>query len=92
MVRARKAFCQMYKDKSEEFWKKVIDSDESYICINLNSAMNRVRRFSYSNPYSPKLGKQTIKHPPKVMVWGCFNYNGVGSIKVFDGTMNKFKY
>ena len=47
MIRARKAFCNLYKDKTVDFWKKVFYSDESYISINMNSSMNTVRRFSY---------------------------------------------
>ena len=33
-----------------------------------------------------------MKHPLKVMIWGCFNFNGVGRIEVCEGTMNQSKY
>ena len=38
-------FAKNNLDRTEQEWTKFIFSDESNMCINLNSVMNRVRRF-----------------------------------------------
>ena len=91
-IKKRIEFCQQYKDMDDEFWKNVFFSDESYFEINLDSVMNRVRRFSFQNPLESRLIKKTVKYPLKVMIWGCFSYHGLGRIKVCEGTMNREKY
>lgn len=92
MVKQRIKFCKKYRNFTDEDWKKVTFSDESYIEINLGSIFNRVRRFSHNNPFAPHLVHKTQKHPLKVMIWGCFNYSGPGNIYVCSGTMNQSKY
>lgn len=58
----------------------------------MNSVINRVRRFRSTNLFAAKLISPTLKHPTKVMVWGCFSRNGLGGISVLDGYMNSTKY
>ena len=92
MILARKLFCYTYKDHGIDFWRKVFFSDESYFAINLDSIMNRVRRFTNMNPYQKSLVKKTAKHPLKIMIWACFSYEGVGRLEVCQGNMNQQRY
>ena len=92
MMKSRIDFCKTYGSKSSEFWRSVIFSDESYCEINMNSVMNRVRRFASTTPYQPNLVQKTVKHPIKVMTWGCFNYSGIGRIQICEGNMNQQYY
>ena len=92
MVQKRKYFADSMIDKPDEFWKDVFFSDETYIEINFGSVINRVRRFSSSDPINQKFLKNTVKFPTKVMLWGCINYNGAGLLKICEGTMNSAKY
>jgi hypothetical protein len=32
----------------------------------------------------PKFTKKTVKHPEKVMVWGCFSWRGRGGLKFLN--------
>ena len=54
--------------------------------------MNRVRRYSFADALRPNLVKKGAKFTLKIMVWGCFHYNGVGRLAIIDGTMNSSKY
>ena len=42
--------------------------------------------------YNPKNTVKTVKHDMKVMVWGCFCYNGVGRLYRINGIMRKEHY
>ena len=88
----RLRFAKKYINKTDEFWKKVIFSDESYIELNYNSIMNRIRRFKTTYPYNPTLCRPRIRHPIKIMVWGCFCSKGIGNLKICEGNMNSPKY
>ena len=59
---------------------------------NKPTVMNKVRRFKGSNPLQFKYVNKTVKHPLKIMIWGCFSYHGVGRLYVCDGTMTSEKY
>ena len=88
----RLAWAKKYISKSAEFWNNIFYSDETYFEINMNSVMNRIRRFKSSNPFASNLISGKVKHPTKVMVWGCFSRFGLGRICVLDGYMNSCKY
>lgn len=45
-----------------------------------------------AEPLSSAHMAQTVKHPPKVMIWGCMSWKGFGSIHVVDGMMNSTQY
>ena len=74
-------------------WKNIIWSDESMFTVSTNNA-KKVYMRPDSDPFDPKYTYKTIKHPDKLMVWGCFNYRGVGKIVVLprNQTMNKESY
>ena len=54
--------------------------------------MNRIRRFKTTYPYNPTLCRPRIRHPIKIMVWGCFCSKGIGNLKICEGNMNSPKY
>ncbi|MEN2497501.1 MAG: Ubiquitin carboxyl-terminal hydrolase 22 [Marteilia pararefringens] len=92
MKKRRLEFARTFVGKPASFWRNVFFSDESCMEINMNSTMNRVRRFKSSSPLNPLYTTQRVKYPLKVMIWGCFNYKSVGRIHVCDGNMNSSKY
>ena len=74
-------------------WKNVICSDESMFQVSDNCTKTVYRRKD-SDPFDPKYTQKHVKFPAKLMVWGCFNYRGVGKIIVLprNQTMNKERY
>lgn len=75
---------------SIEQWKKVLFSDESPFVLRFNRS-RRVWRLP-NQRYLFKNTCGTIKHDIKVMVWGCFAYNGVGKLHCIEGIMDSKKY
>ncbi|MEN2496817.1 MAG: hypothetical protein MHMPM18_005239 [Marteilia pararefringens] len=92
MKQKRLDFAKKYVATDKNFWDDVYFSDESYIHINLGSVMNRVRRFSTSNPLDSRFLRKTVKFPLKVLVWGCMSSSGLGRMTVCEGNMNSSKY
>ena len=92
MIKARMNFCKNNIENSVDYWRNVVFSDEAYIEINLNSIMNTVRRFPTEDPNSSHLVRSSVKHPLKIMIWGCFGYNGVGRIHICETNMNQNLY
>ena len=43
-------------------------------------------------PLSPPYFWQTVKHPQKVMVWGCMSIQGFGKNHIVKGTMLSNQY
>lgn len=71
-------FCKKYSNWTSTDWHKVLFSDETTIC-QFGSTVTLVRRPSGTR-FLPKYTVATMKHPPKVMVWGCFSASGRGSL------------
>ena len=88
----RKLFAKNYSNLPDAFWNRVVFSDETYICINPGSVMNRVRRFRSSNVLNERYIQKTSKFPTKIMIWACFCSSGLGEFYICDGTMNSEKY
>lgn len=74
-----------------EKWEKVLFSDESTFCLFGNQAHTYVRRFP-GEEFKPECLNVTVKHPLKIMVWGCMAANGVGRLHIVDGMVNGAKY
>ena len=76
-----------------EDWQKVMSSDESTF---LQFASNKpfVRRPHGSSPADSRYLQPTVKHPPSVMVWGCFSSQGRGGLYFLPKgqTMNASRY
>ena len=74
----RLQFCQKYKHWTEDDWCKVLYSDESSFC-QFGSPVNLIRR-PVGARFDARYTVPTVKHPPKVMVSGCFGGKGRGSL------------
>ena len=92
MIKSRIQFCKKYKNESEDFWKRVIYADESYIQIDPNSIINRIRRTRLSDPHDSRFTRKTTKFPYKLMIWGCFNHDKIGPYTICEGSMTGKKY
>ena len=42
--------------------------------------------------YKPECLNLSVKHPTKIMVWGCMAASGVGRLHIVEGTVNASKY
>ena len=68
---------------------QVIFSDETTIEVQL-AQPRLVRRGA--EPLSSLHMTQRVKHPQKVMIWGCMSSKGFGRIHVVDGYMRSDQY
>lgn len=93
MKKARMDFCKAHLHWTEEDWKQVLFSDESSF-LTIRSRTKGVRRPVGSNRFDPKYTVKTVKHPPSVMVWGCFSSYGRGNLYFLpkNATMNGQRY
>ncbi|GFU19516.1 transposable element Tcb2 transposase [Trichonephila clavipes] len=75
----RLEFAMKYKNKSKEFWKKVIYSDENKFEIFTPPSIRKIWRKN-KTALEPKNVLPTLKHGGgNVMVWGCVAHNGADS-------------
>ena len=93
MAQQRLEFCCHYKDWTKEDWQKVMSSDESTF-LQFASYKPFVRRPHGSSPADSRYLQPTVKHPPSVMVWGCFSSQGRGGPYFLPKgqTMNASRY
>lgn len=88
----RLKFATEYKDKTIDFWKSVIFSDESKFNIFGSDGKKMVWR-KKGTALAEKNLLPTVKHGGgHVMVWGCMSSNGVGKLHFIDGIMNAKMY
>ncbi|CAF1527135.1 unnamed protein product [Adineta ricciae] len=88
----RIAYAKMMIQKSSDYWKHVLWSDESK--FNLFGSDGKVMVWrSRSEEYEPICTVPTVKHNGgNVMVWGCFSRSGVGNLFFIDNIMDRFCY
>ena len=93
MAQQRLEFCCHYKDWTKEDWQKVMFSDQSTF-LQFASYKPFVRRPHGSSPVDSQYLQPTVKHPPSVMVWGCFSCQGRGGLCFLPKgqTMNASRY
>lgn len=93
MKKQRIAFCEKYKNWTIEQWKTVMWSDESTFQM-FPTPKVFVRRPIGTSRFNPRYTTATVKHPPNVMVWGCFSHHGRGALTFLDKgvRMNTDKY
>jgi transposase len=80
-----------YSKWTKEIWEQVLFSDESTFCILGGQSSAYVRRFP-GEEFKPECINVTVKHPTKVMIWGCMAAGGVGRLHVVAGMVNARKY
>lgn len=69
---------------------QVIFSDESH--FEVQSRRTQYVRRSVGEPIRLQHVEEHVKHPDKIMYWGCFSAGGVGPLVPVDGMMNGKKY
>ena len=92
MKTKRLEWCKKYSNEPIEFWENILFSDETLIAINLNSIMNRIRRYRTQSPFDPRYLQKTVKFPLRQMFWGSFSSKKVGSLIPVTGMMTGEKY
>lgn len=65
-------------------WSRVVFTDETTIQLFQNPSMVWKKR-------GERFVVRTVKHPPKVHVWGCFSSKGFGRIVIFTGILDSYK-
>ncbi len=88
------AFCQHYRNWTVDDWKKVMFSDESHFELRFANTRHLCRRQPGSDRFDPRFPRKTVKHPPKIMAWGCFSWRGRGALEWLDKgeMMNGVRY
>ncbi len=84
MREQRLEFARAYGGWTLEQWKAVMLSDESHFELQLGERSGRCRRPVGSDRFDPKFTKMSVKHPRKVMVWGCFSWKAMGVLSFAD--------
>jgi hypothetical protein len=79
----RLSWCRQYQSWTANEWKRVIFSDESTFTL-LTNTHQHVRLPPGASPLDPRYTKKTVKHPPSVMVWGCFSHLGHGTLSFLN--------
>ena len=79
MLKQRLAFCNLYKHWTASDRRKVMFSDESTF-PQFASYKPFIRRPPGSSTLNPRYIQPTVKHPPSLIVWGCFSSKGRGGL------------
>ncbi|GFX60027.1 transposable element Tcb1 transposase [Trichonephila clavipes] len=88
----RLEFAKTHQMKTNNFWKKVIFSDENKFNIFGSDGRRTVWR-KPNTALDPKNLHPTVKHGGvSVMVWGRMASNGVGNLVFIDGIVNHKLY
>lgn len=87
----RVQWAKEHRHWTPEMWDNVLFSDEAQFCISGNHCSAFVRRFPHEK-YRPSCLLPTVKHPIKIMVWGCMSSRGVGRLEIIKGTVNAETY
>ena len=87
----RLQFAKKYVSKPEEFWKRVIFTDETKICVFDAPRRNVWRR--PNTAYQKENLTPTVKHGgASLMVWGSMSATGVGEYHFIEGIMGQWMY
>ena len=71
-------------------WRKVLFTDKSHFCVH--GQHDRYVRRSADEQLSSQHVNQHVKHPEKVMIWGCFSAVGPGHLQLCEGTLKTAQY
>ena len=86
----RVKWCKQRRSQTvDNYWKKVIFSDESQIVLGTNNRVYIVRKDD--EKYNPHLVCSRSERKLSLMIWGCI-YDGVGTLTAVEGNINSAKY
>lgn len=91
----RRAWCRSKLHMTvNNYWKKIIFSDETQICIGKHSKVHIWRKDDEKWLHSCLGEKEDETAGPivSVMFWGCITFDGVGTFLPVNGTINSQKY
>ena len=83
-------WCKEHLLWTDEDWKTVLWSDESP--FELRDGMRRRVWKLREETFHVTHYTGTVKHEVKINVWGCFSYDGVGTLYWMDGNMDAKQY
>ncbi|KAI4894642.1 hypothetical protein NFI96_001033 [Prochilodus magdalenae] len=87
---SRLQYTKQHRDKSQNFWNKVIWSDETKIEL---FGHNHNRWRGVNKAYDERNTIPTVKHGGEsLMFWGCVSYKGTGNLVKVEGKMNAARY
>ena len=86
-IKRRLLLAKKQVGRPEEFWKRVIWSDEKkFELMNTRRRVIVYRR--KGQRYNIKFVKPSVKHGGgSIMVWGCFSYHGMVALHLINGIM-----
>jgi len=87
----RLAWAREHSTWTDEDWTQVLFSDET----TLELVPNARRRMCYrtlQQKYQARYTVPTVKHPRKIMLWGCFGNCRVGHLQLVKGIINSHTY
>lgn len=90
MKKKRVLWAKNYKNWNVEDWSKVLFTDESHFVVQ-GQQCSFVRK-GINSPLKEAHINQSVKHPVKVMFWGCFSAKGTGRLHICEGMMNSRQY
>jgi transposase len=91
-VRRRLEWARAHVNWTVDQWKTVLWSDETKVNLFGSDGINKIWRKRGERLRKKNL-LPTVKHGGgSIMVWGCFNWKGVGNIHVIPGIMTKEVY
>ena len=86
----RRKFCSRWILKSNEYWKRVIFTDESKFNLYNSDGCNIVWK-EPKKRLDQKFIESTVKYGRgSVMVWRCFSSKGVGNLIFIDDITDRF--
>ena len=74
----------------DNYWRKVIFSDESQIVLGTNKCVYIWRKDD--EKYNPHLICSRSERKISLMIWGCICYDGVGTLTAVEGNINAATY
>jgi len=86
----RVEWARKYVVKGEDYWDKVIFSDESSFVLPVGPNGKIWRK--KGEGLKPQNTTRSVKHPASIMLWGCMTSQGLGRKIFVKGMINSLKY
>ena len=92
-MKNRLQFAKKFINEPDTVWRNILWSDETKVVqFGADRGKSYVRRFPKTE-FNNKFTLKTIKHGGlRLMLWGCFSWNGVGPLVKIVGNMDATYY
>ena len=90
-VTQRLEFATNQEEWNGDKWKRVLFSDETYMCLGVHGQV-WVQRPQDAAFLSQFMVQGQTNFAPKIGIWGCFSNQGVGGLRIFDNNMDSRLY